>query len=257
MIFTIAAKELKALFASPLAWIVLTLTQLIVSYGFLQRIDDFVELQPQLAETPNAPGVTALVAAPVYATLAVVMLFAVPLLAMRLIAEERRNQTMVLLVSAPLSITEIVLGKFLGLMLFLLLAIGIITLMPLALLLGGRLDFGLLASLLIGSVLLTASFAAVGFYASALTAQPIIAALIGFGSLLIMLLLVGVNAADGLREHGWTVAADFVQVLSPLNNFDPFARGMFDSYSAVCLLLLVIAFLTLTIRRLDAARLGA
>jgi ABC-2 type transport system permease protein len=256
MILTIAVKELRALFASPLAWIILTLTQLIVSYGFLQRIDNFVELQPQLAEIPNPPGVTALVVTPVYLTIADILLFTVPLLAMRLIAEERRNQTMVMLMSAPLSMMDIVLGKFCGLMLFLLLTVGIVTLMPFALLLGGHLDFGLLASLLLGIMLLTASFAAVGLYASTLTAQPIIAALIGFGFLLLML-LVGETAADGLRDRGWPVPAALAQVLSPLKNFiDTFARGVFDSSCVACSLLLTIAFLVLAIRRLDAARLG-
>jgi ABC-2 type transport system permease protein len=255
MILTVANKELKALFMSPLAWIVLTLVQVIVGYGFLQRIDDFVQIQPQLIQMPDPPGITALVAAPIYATLAVILLFAVPLLAMRLIAEERRNQTMTLLISAPLSITEIVLGKFLGLMLFLVLTIGIMTLMPLALLLGGQLDFGLLASMLVGIVLLAASFAAVGLYASALTAQPIIAAMIGFGLLLAML-LVGETAGDSLNDRGWPVPAALAQVLSPLKNFEPFGRGVFDSYSVACSLLLMVAFLILAIRRLDAARLG-
>ena len=110
MIFTIAAKELKALFTSPLAWVVLTFMQLVLAFGFLKRLDEFMVIQPQLIQMPNPPGITETVAAPVYATVAIVLLFAVPLLAMRLIAEERRSGTMVLLVSAPLTMTEIVLG---------------------------------------------------------------------------------------------------------------------------------------------------
>ena len=66
MIFTIAGKELKALFSSPLAWIVLTLLQLILSFGFLKRLDDFMQIQPQLMQAPNPPGVTELVVVPVY-----------------------------------------------------------------------------------------------------------------------------------------------------------------------------------------------
>ena len=205
-------------------------------------------------QTPNAPGVTELVVVPVYATCAIIMLFAVPLLAMRLIAEERRNQTMVLLMSAPLTMTEIVLGKFAGLMLFLLLIIGITTLMPLALLAGGRLDFGLLASVILGVALLAACFAAVALYASCLTAQPITAAIIAF-SLLLGMLLTGETASDGLRERGWTVPAALAQVLSPLKNFEAFAKGTLDSYSIVCMLLLIIVFLILSVRRLDAVRL--
>lgn len=254
MIFTIAGKELKALFASPLAWLVLTFLQLILAFGFLKRLDDFMLIQPQLIQVPNPPGITELVAAPVFATTAIVLLFAVPLLAMRLIAEERRNQTMVLLISAPLSMTEIVLGKFVGLMAFLLLIIGVTTLMPLSLLLGGGLDFGLLASLVIGSALLAACFAAVGLYASCLTAQPLAAAMIAF-SLLLGMLLAGETAADGLRGRDLQVPAALAQVLSPLKNFEPFAKGMLDSYSVACMLILIAVFLVLTIRRLDAARL--
>jgi ABC-2 type transport system permease protein len=255
MILTIAGKELKAIFASPLAWIVLTLLQLILSFGFLKRLDDFMQIQAQLMQSPNPPGVTELVVVPVYATCAVIMLFAVPLLAMRLIAEERRNQTMVLLLSAPLSMTEIVLGKFTGLMVFLLLIVGITTLMPLALLAGGRLDFGLLASVICGVALLAASFAAVALYASCLTAQPLSAAIIAF-SLLLGMLLTGEAAGDGLRERGWTVPAALAQVLSPLKNFESFAKGALDSYSIACMLLLTVVFLILSVRRLDAARLG-
>lgn len=255
MILTLAGKELKAMFAAPLAWVVLALLQLILSFGFLKRLDDFMQIQPQLVQAPNPPGVTELVAVPVYATCAVIMLFAVPLLAMRLIAEERRNQTMVLLVSSPLSMTEIVLGKFAGLMVFLLLLIGLTTLMPLALLAGGALDFGLLASVAAGAVLLAACFAAVALYASCLTAQPITAAIIAF-SLLLGTLLAGETASDGLRERGLPVPAALAQVLSPMKNFETFAKGTFDSFSIVCMLLMIVVFLVLSVRRLDAARLG-
>ena len=254
MIFTIAGKELKTLFASPLAWVVLTLMQILLAFGFLKRLDDFMQIQPQLIQVPNPPGVTELVVAPLYSTVVIVLLFAVPLLAMRLVAEERRNQTLVLLMSAPLSMTEIALGKFAGLVAFLLLILGVTTLMPFALLLGGRLDFGLLASLVVGVALLAACFAAVSLYASCLVAQPLAAAMIGF-SLLLGMLLAGETAADGLRGRGWQVPAALAQVLSPLKNFEPFAKGVIDTYAVACLALLMAAFLVLTIRRLDAARL--
>ena len=254
MILTIAGKALKALFASPLAWVVLTFMQLVLAFGFLKQLDDFMQIQPQLIRVPNPPGITELVVAPMFSTIAVVLLFAVPLLAMRLIAEERRNQTMVLLISAPLSMTEIVLGKFAGLMAFLLLIMGIAAMMPLALLFGGNLDFGLLASLMIGLVLLAAGVVPVARYSSCLTAQPLAAAMIAFG-LLLGMLLAGETAAEGLRGGGWQVPAALAQVLSPLKNFEPFTRGMIDSYAIACLLLLIAAFLILAIRRLDAARL--
>lgn len=255
MIFTIAGKELKALFASPLAWVVLTFVQVTLAFGYLKRIDDFMQVQPQLVQMPNPPGITELIAAPIYATTAIIFLFAIPLLAMRLIAEERRNQTLVLLISAPVSMTEIALGKFVGLVAFLWMLVALATLMPMSLLLGGRLDFGLLISLVLGVALLAACFSAVALYASALTAQPFVAAIIAFG-LLLGMLLAGETAADGLRGRGWAVPAELAQVLSPLKNFESFAKGMLDSYNVVCMALLIAVFLILTIRRLDAARLG-
>jgi ABC-2 type transport system permease protein len=188
------------------------------------------------------------------ATTALVLLFTVPLLAMRLVAEERRNQTMVFLTSAPVSVTEIVLGKFVGLLLFLLLVIALLALMPLSLAGSTRLDYGLLASALGGLVLLTAGYAAVGLYASCLTAHPIAAALGGFAALLAMILM-GETAADGLRARGWHVPAALAQVLSPLKNFEPLGKGLIDTYAIACSLLLVAAFLVLAVRRLDAARL--
>ena len=126
--------------------------------------------------------------------------------------------------------------------------------MPLALLAGGKLDFGLLASVTLGVALLAACFAAVALYASCLTAQPITAAIIAF-SLLLGMLLTGETASDGLRERGWTVPAALAQVLSPLKNFEAFAKGTLDSYSIVCMLLLIVVFLILSVRRLDATRL--
>lgn len=254
MILTIASKELKALFASPLAWVVLTITQLFLALVFLQRHDDFIQIQPQLIQLPNPPGITEFLVAPLYGMTVFILLFAVPLLSMRLIAEERRNQTIVLLISAPLSMTEIVLGKFCGLAAFLLILVGITTLMPLALLFGGRLDFGLLAGLIMGIALLALACAAVGLYASGLTAHPLVAAMIAFGLLFGMLLIGGV-APDALQARGWPVPAALAQVLSPFKNYEPFAKGVIDSDSVACTLLLIATLLILTVRRLDAARL--
>jgi ABC-2 type transport system permease protein len=254
MIFTIAGKELKALFSSSLAWLVLCVVQIIIGYAFLRRLDDFLQLQPQLAGMASAPGATELVAAPVFATVAALLLFAVPVLAMRLIAEERRNQTLVLLMSAPVSMTEIVLGKFLGLTVFLLAIVSLSVLMPLSIAGATRLDYGLLAGLAAGLALLAAGFAAVSLYVSCLTAHPVAAA-IGAFAVLLGMLLAGDVAYDSLRARGWGVAASLAQVLSPIRNFEPFGKGMLDTYAIACSLLMIAVFLLLAIRQLDAQRL--
>jgi ABC-2 type transport system permease protein len=254
MIFVIAGKDLKSLFTSPIAWVVLTFVQVLVGYGFLKRFDDFMQLQPQLIRLPSPPGFTELVAAPTFATAAAIMLFAVPLLAMRLIAEERRNQTMVLLTSAPVSIFDIVIGKFCALLAMLLLILALIAVMPLSLAGATRLDYPLLASMALGLALLAAAFSAVSLYVSSLTTHPIVAALGAFGALMAMVLM-GENVADNLQTRGLGVLATFAQVFSPVKNFEPLGRGMIDTYAAACLVLLTLLFLAFTMRQLEARRL--
>jgi ABC-2 type transport system permease protein len=254
MILTIAGKELRMLFASPLAWIVLSIVQAITGYAFLRRLDDFLQAQPQLVQLASAPGVTELVAAPLFAATAIVLLVAAPLLGMRLIAEERRNHTMVLLTSAPISMSEIVLGKFLGHAVFLLLIVGLVAAMPLSLAGSTSLDYAWLGSLCLGLALLALGFAALSLYVSSLTTQPIVAALGAFAALLAMILMSD-TAADGARERGWLVPAALAQIFSPLKNFEPLAKGIIDSSAIVCAILFTIVFLVLTIRRLDAQRL--
>ncbi|MFP5345154.1 MAG: ABC transporter permease, partial [Gammaproteobacteria bacterium] len=188
-ITVIAARELKSLFLSPLAWTVLAVVQLILAWLFLVQLDQFAELQPQLAALPGAPGLTDLVVAPLFASAATVLLLVTPLLTMRVMSEERRQHTLTLLFSMPLSMTEIVLGKYLGLLALLGIMLLLIVLMPLSLLLGGTLDSGQLAAAVLGLALLMAGFAAVGLYVSTLTRHPGIAAVGSFGILLLLSLL--------------------------------------------------------------------
>ena len=254
MIFTIASKDLKSLFASPVAWVVLTFAQVIIGYGFLKRLDDFLQIQPQLVQLSSPPGFTELVAGPTFATTAAILLFAVPLLAMRLIAEERRNQTMVFLISAPVSLLEIVLGKFLALMGLLALMTVVVLAMPLSFAWSTRLDYGLTASLAGGLLLLAAAFSAASLYLSSLTTHPVAAALGAFGVLLAMVFM-GETAVDGLTARGLSLPAALAQVFSPVKNYEPLGKGVIDSYAIACLLLLTAVFLTLTVRQLEARRL--
>jgi ABC-2 type transport system permease protein len=136
MICTIVAKELRALFASPLAWVVLAFLQIVLAWIFLTRMDYFLTIQPQLARVPNAPGLTEIIVVPMFGIASIVLLMSVPLLTMRLVAEERRNKTMTMLMSAPVSMTQIVLGKFLATVVFLAMVGGLIALMALSLLTG-------------------------------------------------------------------------------------------------------------------------
>jgi ABC-2 type transport system permease protein len=249
MIFTIAARELRSLFVSPLAWSILAVVQLILAYMFLSQLDLFMSVQSKLVGVAGAPGATEVIAAPLLGNSAVVLLLVVPMLTMRLVSEERRSQTLSLLFSAPLSMTEIVLGKFLGVMGFLLVTVLLILLMPLSLLMGGGIDLGMLAAGVLGLVLLLAGFAAVGLFMSTLTEQPTIAAVSSFGVLLLLWII------DWAGSNNAGQASELFAYLSLLRHFQSLLKGVFDSTDVIYYLLFVILFLVLSIRRLDADRL--
>lgn len=247
MIFTIAGKELRRLFTSPLAWVVLAFFQLILAWIFLSRLQTFLDLQPQIAMTPTAPGFTEIVVAPIFGTAAIVLLMVVPLFSMRLIAEERRNQTLPFLMSAPVSISEIVLGKFLGLLGFLSLAVSLLVLMSMSLYAGGKLDMGLLAGNVLGLLLLCSTFAAAGLYLSSVTAHPLVAG-VGTFAVLLGLWLVNIVTSD---------PDSMLNTLSLVKHYETFARGTLALGDVVYYLVLTALFLLLSIRRLDADRLRA
>jgi ABC-2 type transport system permease protein len=178
----------------------------------------------------------------------IILLLVIPLLTMRLVSEERRARTLPLLLSAPLSMSEIVLGKYLGLLGFLAIMLGLVTLMPLSLLSVGTLDFGLLASNLIGLSLMLAAFAAAGLFMSTLTAQPTVAAISTFGLLLLLWIIEWTGKTMG--DSGTVMS-----YLSLQSHYEALLKGLFDSSDVVYYLLFIISFLVLSIRRLDAERL--
>lgn len=245
MIFTIAAKELRSLFGSPLAWVILAVLNAVIAYIFLLQIDAFNAIQPQLAQLPNAPGITEIIVAPLFGSVVIVLLMVTPLLAMRLIAEERRQRTLTLLLSAPISMTEIVLGKFLGLFLFLCSVIALTLLMSLSLYAGGKLDLGLIAANLAGIILLAASFTAIGLYISSLTSHPVIAAIGSLGALL-GLWVVGMAGSE---------PGNVLVQISLIKHFESFNKGLIDSGDVAYFLLCIGLFLALAVRRLDQDRL--
>lgn len=245
MVVTIIRKELSMLFISPLAWIMLALIQFVFAGFFLVRLDAFLEIQSQLLQVINSPGITEVIISPVFALAAIVLLMLTPILSMRLLAEERRNRTLTLLISSPVSIIDIVLGKFLGLMIFLAVVIMLIVTLSISLRIGGVLDLGLLLSNVLGLFLVTACFSALGLYVSSLTAQPVIAA-IGSLGVLLGLWMIDLVASE---TDGW------IHYISLLKHFRHFNQGLIDILSIAYCILFVVIFLVLTIRHLDGERL--
>ncbi|MGA9666188.1 MAG: ABC transporter permease subunit [Gallionella sp.] len=243
MIRLIALRELRSLFSMPSTWFVFAALQLILAWFFLARLDAFLQVQSQLAQLANPPGATSIVAAPMFDTVALFLMMLVPVFTMRMIAEERRNQTFALLLSAPLSGRHIVLGKFLGLMIFLAVLMAGVPLMLYTLMLGADIDQGLMLSNLLGMVLLVSSYVALGLYISALTAQPIVAA-IGTLAVLLGLWIADVGAPQDSPWH----------LVSPLHHFQNFNSGLLDSGDAIYFVLFTAVFLILTMKRLHNNR---
>lgn len=247
MILTIAGKELRALFGSPLAWFVLAVLQALFAWLFLAQVDNFLQVQPELVRLADPPGVTEVVASSLFGAGAMVLLMAMPLFTMRLVAEEWRAQTMPLLMSAPVSLTEIVLGKFLGLAAFLAAIVALLVIMALSLAVGTKPDLALIAANAAGLLLLACCYGALGLFLSTLTTHPTVAAVGTLGALLGLWIL---NATSGDPEHA-------LNAWSLVRRFEALNRGMVDSADIAFLLLFALLFLALAVRRLDALRLRA
>ncbi|OGS92221.1 MAG: ABC transporter permease [Gallionellales bacterium GWA2_60_18] len=240
MMRLLAMRELRSLFSMPSTWFVVALLQFILAWFFLALLEAFLGVQPQLAQLANPPGVTVTVAVPLFNTAALLLMMLTPMFTMRLIAEERRNQTLALLLSAPLAGWQIVLGKFFGLLAFLALLTCGVPLMLYTLASGTALDHGLLFANTVGLLLLTASYIALGLYVSALTAQPAIAAIGALAAL----------AGLWLADIAATAADSPWHAISPLHHFQSFNTGLLDSGDAAFFVLFSAAFLLLAVRRL-------
>lgn len=244
----IAVRELRGMFLSPLAWSILAVVQMILGFMFLSQVDYYLEIQPRIASMEGAPGITDLIVAPLFGNAGVILLLVTPLITMRLISEERRNRTLSLLFSAPVSMADIILGKYLGTLAFLLILVGMIALMPLSLLLGGGLDFGKLAACTIALSLLLASFAALGLFMSSLASQPTVAAIGSFGALL-LLWIIDWKSSNGDK------ADNLMHYLSLLRHYESLLKGLVNTTDLLYFLLFIFTFLVLSIHRLDNDRL--
>lgn len=245
----VARRELLALFRSPSAWLVLAGASFVLAWVFLWFLQTFLQVAPHLNPNAPIPGVTALVGSPALFWASLVVVILTPLLAMRLVAEEKRSGTMQLLRSAPVATSAVVAGKYLALLLVLLLVVAIAAAMPLSLAVGTRLDLGRLAAGALGLTLVAAAFAAVCLFMSTLTAQPVLAALAGFGALVLLWLLdlAGTGAGGGAALR-WLA-------------FEPhlatFLRGEVGTADIAYFVILTALFLGLAVWKLDAERLGA
>ncbi|MCI0749815.1 MAG: ABC transporter permease [Nevskiales bacterium] len=243
-VWVIARNELRRIFVSPLAWSVLAVVQLILGFVFINLLIDYArnaELGGQFS------GVAEYIGGALYGFATIILLLVMPLMTMRLFSEERRSGSLTLLLSAPTSLIEIVLGKFLGLVGFMLALIVLLAAMPLSLLPGTGLDLGRIAAGLLGLFLMMLAFGAAGLFVSSLTREPTLAAVVGFGLLLLVWLIQIVSYQD-------IPFAEVFGYLSLIGHYDDLSRGLFDTSDVAYYLLFTAFFLWLTVQRLDLER---
>jgi ABC-2 type transport system permease protein len=250
-VWPIFKKELRLYFTSPIAYVIVAVFFFISGLFFWSIFDFFSKasmqsmMNPQFARDLN---VTDGVFRPLLSNVTVILLLLMPMVTMRLFAEERRSGTIELMLTYPVRDGAVLLGKFLAaLALYALMLVG--TLLYAGLLIYfARLDWGPLATGYLGLLLLGAAFLAVGLFVSSLTENQIVAAIATFGTLLALWII------------GWSadsVGGTWGKVLSHLSiieHFDSFAKGVLDTKDVIYYLNLTIVALFLALRSLEARR---
>jgi len=245
-VLAIARTETRRIFVSPLAWAVLAVLQVILGVFFVLYLNAYAQAVQMSSDAYM--GVSDYIGGGLYSTANVVLLLVIPLMTMRLFSEERKSGSITLLLSSPTSLIEIVIGKYLGLLPFLLAAIALLAIMSLTLLAGTDLDLGRIAAGLLGLFLMMMAFSAAGLFVSTLTREPVIAAITGFGVLLLFWVLQAVGRMPGVPY------SEAIAYLSLVGHFENLRRGVVSTADVAYYLLFVVFFLWLAVLRLDMER---
>ncbi|MBF0369847.1 MAG: ABC transporter permease subunit [Magnetococcales bacterium] len=247
----IAFQEWRSLFLTPLAWSLLGMLFMITGYMFGASVLDYQKrlMRYESFGVVEDLSLTDWTVVPTLGNGAVLLLLIIPLLTMRLFAEEKRRGSWPALASSPLTPMTIILGKYLGLLLFLLVAVGMLAIPPLTLLFFGHPDIGQILAGLLGVFLVGAAFGAVGLGASSATDNPIVAAVAGFGVLLLLWLLSWMGGV------GESALFQVLAYLSPMNHYPHFLSGVIRSGDLAYFFLLSATGLLFARQRLVAARL--
>ncbi len=234
---TIARRELKALFDQPTAYILLVVFTGVNGFWFFRQVELYgaASLRPMLDFLPW------------------LLLVVAPAVTMRALAEDTRSGTLEVVLAQPITELELLLGKFAGQALFLLVALALTLTIPLGLVFGAKLDLGILVAQYVGSALLVTGLAAVGIWASSVTRNQITAFILGV-AVMFALILVGLDSLIvGLPPRLGAIAAS----LGVLSHFTGIARGVIDLRDAIyfvtlAALFLVLAYFALLSRKLTA-----
>jgi ABC-2 type transport system permease protein len=249
-IWTICRRELYSYFVSPIAWVLLAIFAVLSGFFTYIISASFVRasLEGQMSGQPMQINVNEQVIAPLFSNIAVVGLFLIPLISMRLFAEEKRQGTIELLVTSPVRDIEIVIGKWLSAVLMYGALLVVLLLDYSFLFIYGNPDWKPVATGFLGILLQGACLLALGTFISTLTKNQIVAGAVGFALALVLWIL------------NWTTSfgnSDSVQVLNYLSivsHMDSFSRGVIDTKDLVYYLSMIFLGLFLTSRSLESLR---
>ena len=252
--WAVCKRELLAFFVSPIAYFVITGFVLLAGYFFFVYLLTFLNVVKMYQMMPYrgglAPNLNQYVVEGFFQTMVVILVFLVPLLTMRLIAEDKRRGTFELLITSPLSIGELVLGKFMALAIVLTIMLSLILFFPMLLVIYGDPgpEVGPMLSGWLGILLCSFSFAAVGMACSSFTENQIVA---GVSSMVVLLLLYVVQApAESLDG----ISAEILKYISPIEHLQDLLKGVISLKSVVYFLSLTALGVFLSQRALEAHR---
>jgi gliding motility-associated transport system permease protein len=252
-ILAVAGKEIRSYFHSPIAYLVLTVYSLACGFVFYSYTAVYINnaFRMQMMGGAGAPSFSLneyIIRPMLEGFLLVVLLFLVPLLTMRLYAEEKRSGTIELLLTSPLTDLQIILGKFLGVLL-LYAALMVVTFLYIGVLfIYGNPDAKPLIASALGMLLFGAALLAIGMWISTFTRNQIIAGVVTMVVVLLLYVLVWV------RDYSPGTVGQFIANLSLSAHMDNFAKGVIDAGDLAYYLSLIVLGIFLTARSVDALK---
>jgi ABC-2 type transport system permease protein len=243
-IFALCKRDFISYFSLPIAYIVIAIFLFIAGNVFWVAYYNFGEtykMYSQYSWAKQDLSLAQMVFRPFFMVMSNILLFTIPLITMRLISEEKKLGTFEFLFTSPITVPQIIFGKFFAAALFVLIMLLTTSVYPLLLAIYGKPDLSMISCGYLGLFLLALAFIALGLFASSLTENQIISAIIGFA---IILLFWIINwGADRVRNPK---LADILNYLSIPDHFMDFAKGVIDTQHLFYFLSLVALGLFLT-----------
>jgi ABC-2 type transport system permease protein len=249
-IWIILQKELRSYFVSPIAYLLLTMFALIFGFFFWNALGYFVlmGMESQMRGQMFPMNLNEEVIRPLLSNASVIGLFFIPMITMRLFAEEKRTGTIELLATSPIRDTEIIIGKWLA-ALTLYATMLLFTAVNFAFLFKyGNPDWKPLAIGYLGLLLQAGGLLAIGTFVSTLTKNQIIAGAATFGVCLLLWVLEWVS---GYETATW---AKVLAYMSVITHFESFAKGVLDTKDAIFYLTVIFVGLFFTSRSMESLR---